>query len=264
MISEETLHTLEFDRVRKIAAGLCVSALGSERLSALMPFDAVSNAEHCMMRTGQMVSILAAGEFPIHGLSDIRADLRGASIDGGALDPEALLRIAESASVSVNVKSYLVAHRQPYPLLFEMVRELADLKKLAQQISSAIDPDGTIKDDASPGLKRIRQTLRSETKSLEGKLQGILQKWADRGYLQDSIISYREGRLALPVKDEMRNRVQGVIVDQSASGATVFMEPVETLEVSNKLRQFELEERREIHRIMLDLTAQVHAHLDEL
>lgn len=263
MISEETLHTLEFDRVRKIAAGLAASALGSERLSVLAPFDHVSDAEQCLMRTGQMVSILAAGEFPIHGLVDVHAELREASIEGAALDPESLLRIAECASVSANVRTFLASRKQTSALLFEMVRELGDLKKIAQDITSAIEPDGTIKDDASPGLKRIRQTLRSETKSLEGKLQGILQKWADRGYLQDSIISYREGRLALPVKDEMRNRVQGVIVDQSASGATVFMEPVETLEVSNHLRQLELEERREIHRIMLDLTAKVYARLDE-
>ncbi|HEY3294994.1 MAG TPA: endonuclease MutS2 [bacterium] len=263
MIFEETLHTLEFDRVRKIAAGLCASALGSDRLAALLPFSDVGDAELCLMRTGQMVTILSATEFPIFGLTDIREELRAASISGAALDPESLLRVAECAAVSVAVKAFLGARRQTSPLLFEMVRDLADLKKLAQDIQSAIDADGTIKDDASPGLKRIRQTIRSETKALEGKLNGILQKWADRGYLQDSIISYREGRLALPVKDEMRNRVQGVIVDQSASGATVFMEPVETLEVSNRLRQLELEERREIHRIMLDLTSRVHSHLDE-
>ena len=263
MISEETLHTLEFDRVRKIAAGLCVSAVGSDRLAVLVPFSAVSDAEQCMMRTAQMVSILAATEFPIHGLTDIRDELRACSIEGSALEAEALLRIAECAAVSVNVRAFVNARRQTAPLIHEMVKDLADLKKIAQDIQGAIEPDGTVKDDASPGLKRIRQSVRSETKSLEGKLNGILQKWGDRGYLQDSIISYREGRLALPVKDEMRNRVQGVIVDQSASGATVFMEPVETLEVSNRLRQLELEERREIHRIMLDLTSRVHTHLDE-
>jgi len=263
VLSEETLHTLEFDRVRRIAAGLAASALGSEKLAELMPFAEVADAEQCMMRTGQMVSILSATDFPIYGLTDVRAELREASIEGAALDPESLLRIAECASVSVNVRAFLSARKQMGPLLFEMVRDLADLKKVAQQIGSAIEADGTIKDDASPGLKKIRQSIHAETRSLEGKMQGILQKWADRGYLQDAIISYREGRLALPVKDEARNRVQGVIVDQSASGATVFMEPVETLEISNRLRQLELEERREIHHILLNLTALIRSHLDE-
>ncbi len=74
-----------------------------------------------------------------------------------------------------------------------------------------------------------------------------MQKWADQGYLQDSVVNFRDGKLVLPVRDEAKNKVQGVMVDTSASGATVFLEPVETLPISNRLRQLELEEKREIH-----------------
>jgi DNA mismatch repair protein MutS2 len=264
MILDETIHALEFDRVRKIASGLAVSPFGAERLADLMPFETASEAEQCMMRTGEMVKLLSATEFPLYGLSDIRLDLRQASVEGSALAPESLLHIAECCAVGAEVRTFLHTRRSDAPLLYEMSRNIADLKSLARDILESIEADGTVKDDASPGLKKIRQAIRAETRTLEGKLSGILQKWGERGYLQDSVISYREGRLALPVKDEMRGKVQGVIIDQSATGATVFVEPVETLEMSNRLRQLDIDEKREIHKIMLDLTRRVHEHLDDI
>jgi DNA mismatch repair protein MutS2 len=199
----------------------------------------------------------------LYGLNDVRGELREASVAGASLDPESLLHVAETASAASQVKAYLSARKQNFPLLFELSRSIADLKDVAKHIEAAISSDGSIKDDASSELRHIRQTHKQETRGLESKLQGILTQWSGRGYLQDSMIAYREGRLVLPVKDTMRGRVQGVIVDQSSTGSTVFVEPVETLEASNHLRQLELEEKREIHRILLDLTSRVHARLDD-
>jgi DNA mismatch repair protein MutS2 len=135
------------------------------------------------------------------------------------------------------VEVRLVLNASRTCLLFEMADDVADLHDVAKRIAHAIERDGTVRNDASPELKRIRQTLHSETRALEDKLSGILHRWGESGVLQDSVVSYREGRFVLPVRDTMRSRVQGVIVDQSASGATVFMEPIETLELSNRLRR---------------------------
>ncbi len=264
MISLETLDALEFDRVRQSAAGLASSALGKARLAELVPFEQAAEAERAMAITGEMVALISGSEFPIHGAHDIRTELHGASVEGAALEPEELLRIGETARVADSVRQFLHSKRQAAPLLNEISKAMGDFKKLAERIDASIAPDGEIKDDASPQLKKIRQAVRAETKALESKLQSILQKWADKGVLQDSVVNYREGKLVLPVKEELRNRVQGMIVDQSASGATVFMEPVETLEHSNTLRRLEMDERREIHRILLELTAQVHSQLDKL
>ncbi|RPH95224.1 endonuclease MutS2 [candidate division KSB1 bacterium] len=264
MISEQTLITLEFDRVRKIAANLAVSTLGGERISALAPFAAASEAEQCLMRTTEMIRVLTAGEFPLHGLTDCRAELAEASVAGAALAPESLLHIAAVANAAHEVRSFLLKRKQNLPLLFEMSAAVADLKDIAKRIDQAIEHDGTIRDEASGELKHIRQSIRGETRSLEDKLQGILHRWGERGVLQDNVISFREGRFALPVRGESRASVQGVIIDQSASGATVFMEPLETLEISNRLRQLENEERREIHRILLELTALVHERIEDL
>lgn len=216
------------------------------------------------MLTGELVSLLVTSEFPLHGLLDIRELLRHASVPGASLEPEALVAIALTARAGDNVRAYLTTNRQQAPLLCEISKRIASHAKLAAAIEKAISPEGELLDEASPNLKHLRAESRKEAKSLENRLQSILQKWSGQGVLQDTIISYRDGRLALPVKDEYRHRVQGVIVDTSASGSTVFLEPVETLELSNRIRQLEAEARREIHRILLDLTAQVHRSLDDL
>jgi DNA mismatch repair protein MutS2 len=263
MISEKTLSALEFDRVRKIAADLAASPLGSERLFALVPFATAGEAERCLMRTAEMIRVQTSGEFPIHGLGDVREPLAQAAVAGAALDPLDLLRLAETAETAVEVRAFLLKRKQTLPLLFDMGGAVADLHDVAKRITHALERDGSVRDEASPDLKRIRQAVRGETRALEDKLNGILHRWSESGVLQDSVVSYREGRFVLPVRDTMRSRVQGVIVDQSASGATVFMEPIETLELSNRLRQLENEEKREIHRILLDLTAAVHERLED-
>jgi DNA mismatch repair protein MutS2 len=263
VISADTLIALEFDRVRKIAASLTVSSLGGERLAALVPFTNASDAEACMMRTTDMVRVISQGDLPLFGLTDIREDLHLASVEGALLEPEALLRVAACAQAAGDVRAYLTARKTLAPLLLEMVHDLADLRDVAKRIMTAIETDGTLRDEASSDLRKIRQSIRAETRAMEDKLQGVLHRWAEQNYLRDAVISYRGGRLALPVRDDMRHRVPGVIVDQSASGATVFMEPLETLELSNRLRQLDIDEKREIHRILLELTALVYERLDD-
>jgi DNA mismatch repair protein MutS2 len=189
--------------------------------------------------------------------------LKQAAVAGAALDPLDLLRLAQTAETAVEVRAFLLKRKPTLPLLLEMADDVADLHDVAKRITHAIERDGAVKDEASGELKRIRQAVRAETRALEDKLSGILHRWSESGVLQDSVVSFREGRFVLPVRDAMRSRVQGVIVDQSASGATVFIEPLETLELSNRLRQLENEERREIHRVLLDLTAAVHERLED-
>ena len=109
MISEETLTTLEFDRVRKIAARLAASNLGVERLAALVPFDTASEAEQCMMRTGEMVVIISTGDFPIYGLHDVREELHHACVAGSSLEAEALLRVPLRGGHAV--RAFLYARR---------------------------------------------------------------------------------------------------------------------------------------------------------
>ncbi|MBU1919646.1 endonuclease MutS2 [bacterium] len=264
--STDTLHALEWDRICRTAASLAASALGAERFEELRPFKTVELSLKTMDRTTEMVRLQteSSGGVPMDGLYDIRDELKRVSVEGASLEPEILLQIAATMDCSSNMKDYLRHRREKVPLLFELSDRLADLRDIARKIQKAIEPDGTVADDASAALSKIRREIRKENKALESKVQGVLEKWSAQGVLRDSVVNYREGKFVLPVKDEARRRVQGVIVDQSASGATVFMEPVETLEISNKLRQLEMDERREIHKILLELTALVHERLDLL
>jgi DNA mismatch repair protein MutS2 len=266
MIAPETLTALEFDRIREIVKALAVSALGEERLKTLAPFDRMEEAEHWLMLTGEIVRLLreATGGFPIYGLTDIREELKRAAVEGVALEPESLLKIGNTAHVSREMKQYLRSRKSAAPLLFSLSETMTSFEEIEKRITDTVETDGTIKDDASHELKHIRQAIHKEEKHLEAKLQKILSKWSASGALQEEVISYRSGKLVLPVREEMRGRVQGMIVDQSSSGQTVFMEPVETLEISNKVRQLEIDEKKEIHRILQEITALIRAALPDL
>lgn len=266
MIGEETLLALEWERVISIAAGLAASPLGAERLLALDVPVSKNRAELLLIRTQEMVRVLTEtdGGLPMDGLADVREPLSRAAIEGASLDPLDLRKIAESIACYNRVRVQLHTRGESLPELAGLAGRLWDHGRIAKQIESAIDLNGELFDDASPDLKRLRHERRKENKHLEDRLGSIMQKWADQGYLQDSVVSFRDGKLVLPVRDDAKHKVQGVMVDTSASGATVFLEPVETLPISNKLRQLELEEKREIHRILLKLTALVHEHLEEI
>jgi len=266
MIGNETLLALEWERVIHIAASLAASPLGEERFFALDVPVSRQRAELLIRRTQEMVRVLTEtdGGLPIDGLSDIREPLSRASIEGASLDPLDLRKIAETVLCASRIRAQLHTRKADLSELSSLAERLWDHGKLARTIEAAIDPDGELFDDASHDLKRIRGERRRESKHLEERLNSVMQKWADQGFLQDSVVNFRDGKLVLPVRDEAKNKVQGVMVDTSASGATVFLEPVETLPISNRLRQLELEEKREIHKILLKLTALVHEHLEEI
>lgn len=266
VIGDDTLRALEWERVLGIAAGLAASSLGTERLLSLEIPLPRSRAELTLRRTHEMIRVLTetSGGLQMEGLTDVRESLSRAGVEGASLDPLELRKIAETLSCIARVRGQLEPRPQELPELSSLAARLWDHARIARQIESAIDTDGELFDDASSDLKRIRAERKRESKQLENRVNSIMQKWAEQGYLQDSVVSFRDGKLVLPVKDEAKHRVQGVMIDTSASGATVFLEPVETLPLSNRLRQLELEEKREIHKILLKLTALVHEHLEEI
>jgi DNA mismatch repair protein MutS2 len=266
VIAEETLRALEWERVIEIAGSLAASTLGSERLFELEPPLSRQRAELLISRTQEMVRVLTEtqGGLQIEGLVDIRDTLTRASVQGASLEPLELRQIAETLKCASRIKQQLEKRKSDLPELGGLAERLWDFARIAKDIEKSIGPDGLVTDDASPELKKIRQERSRENRALESKLESVMQKWADQGVLQDSVINYRDGKLVLPVKDEAKHRVQGVMVDTSASGATVFLEPVETLPISNRLRQLDLDERREIHKILLKLTAQVHEQIEEI
>ncbi|MFH1009915.1 MAG: endonuclease MutS2, partial [bacterium] len=263
---EMVSKSLEFDRVREIWAGLSASALGRERIMVLVPLSETEQVLRISRRTSEMAELLRepSGGFPIWGLQDIREELRRASIEGAALEGEALLRIAESLAVAKSVRDFLTKRKEKYPLLYGIAQGLSTFSDIESAVGRAIDEAGDVRNDATSELKQIRGAMAKENEHLHERLDAILQDWATKGVLQEEIIAMKAGRLVIPVKEGARHRVRGLIVDQSASGATVFLEPAETLDISNRVRQLEIEEKKEVHRILRALTGLIHERLPDI
>jgi len=195
------------------------------------------------------------------GAHDIRPIVQRADL-GGVLQPLELLDVASTVRVSRLWRGTVLRLRDSMPMLANIAARLADLLRLEEEINHAIDPGGEVRDDASPKLGQVRRDLRIARDRLMSQLQSLLHSM--RTSLQDAVITQRNGRYVLPVKSDERNKVRGIVHDQSASGQTLFIEPLPIVEAGNKIRGLEAEERHEVERILRELSNRVAIHRDEL
>jgi DNA mismatch repair protein MutS2 len=200
---------------------------------------------------------------PLSAIPDVRTSIRRAAIDNYVLPPLELRSIAILLAECKSTGQFFARRKERYPLLQQLVRGIEVDKILEFNINGAIDEDGAVRDSASRQLKEIRHELVEKNSSLRKRLQSILKNVAEKEWIQDEIITTRDGRMVIPVKSEHKNRVPGLIHSSSSSGVTVFIEPTETLELNNDIRTLQFQELREIERILKELTAQV-AHSGEL
>ena len=201
--------------------------------------------------------LITAGDFPFQGLSDVRPALKKTTIENSILAPEELLAVAGTLRASRMVQSHLSKHRALAPLLGPMAARLLVDKVVEYNIRQAVDETGRINDSASKELRAIRSGMVSVTEQLRKRLGMILKRVSEQEFLQEEIITTRDGRLVIPVKSEFKRQVPGFIHSTSASGATTFIEPAETLDLNNQLRELQLSEQREILKILSELTGQV-------
>ncbi len=245
MTSEKTLGTLEFTTVREMLAERTSFAPGHERALALAPETDIAIAERLQDETAAAKALVRAKPASgLRGAQDIRDPLRRADL-GGILDPEQLLAIAST----VRAAQALFGEIHDYPPLAARARFARPPSTLADAIEHAIGGTGEVLDRASVALASARNELRSAQAGLQRRLDGLLRSDLAR-YLQDPIVTQRGGRYVVPVKSEYRGAVKGIVHDQSASGATVFIEPLEVLEANNRVREAELAEHQEVQRIL--------------
>jgi DNA mismatch repair protein MutS2 len=195
------------------------------------------------------------------GAHDVRPIAQRASL-GGLLQPLELLDVASTARVARLWRDTVLRLRESMPMLANIAARLSDLRGMEQDINHAIDPGGEIRDDASPKLHQVRRDLRIAQDRLLSQLQSLLH--AMRSSLTDGVITQRNGRYVLPVRSDERGRVKGIVHDQSASGATLFIEPMPIVEAGNRIRGLEAEERHEIERILRELSNRVAIHHEEI
>ncbi|MDQ7793874.1 MAG: endonuclease MutS2 [bacterium] len=255
-MNPRTLETLEFDRVRDLLAERASFSLGVELGRDLVPCAEAEEVAVRQEETAEAREILDRGAAPpLGGLHDVR-EAAGRAGRGGRLNPAELLAIADTVQGGSRLKRFLQGRRETVPRLAGRAGFEPPLT-LAQTINRCIDEQGGVADAASPELARVRRRLRVVQDRVRSALESLVRSSEMQRYLQEPIITMRQNRFVIPVRQEYRSRVPGVVHDQSASGATVFVEPLRVLELNNELRSLEAEEREEVDRILAALSAAV-------
>ena len=203
------------------------------------------------------------GGHPMTAFPDIRPALAVCE-KGGTLSAGMLLQVAETLRASRAARDALVTERENTPHLKSLAEGLLEMRSLEKDITDAILSEDEIADRASSELMNIRRHLRGAQDRIRDRLNQMIHSSAMQKYLQDPIITVRNDRYVLPVRAEFRAQVPGLVHDQSASGATVFIEPMAAVEMGNELKQWELKEQQEIARILAALSAQTAPYAAQL
>ena len=262
---------LEWEPLLGFVAGYAASAVGRDAILALRP----STDEAWMRRQHQLwneVRLLLEEQVstPLGGLLDPTQMAAKAQIPGAALEAAELQQVARLAN---DVAAWQALLREPparvagkLPGLTELSSSLAgsSLKPLAESIERKIMPDGSLGDDASPELNRIRREQERQQRVIEQSLRSAMKKLSGEGSTQEDLITIRGDRFVIPVRSELKRRVSGVVHGASSSGQTVYVEPLETIEQNNELVRLLEEEQAEIHRIFVALTRQVSGYAQAL
>lgn len=253
------LGKLEFfvilERIKRYAE----SDAGKRRVESLRPATSIHEVDRELALVSEAKEVVnAEGAFPLEGLKDISVALKKTGVENQPLSEGELLAVASVLLVSRRMQAFLQKRKSEYQLLAEFLPRLHVDKVLEYNITGAIDEEGRVRDSASKRLAQIRRNVASLGEQLRKMLVTIMKRVSEEEeVLQEEIVTTRDGRLVIPVKTEFKRKVPGFIHSSSSSGATVFIEPAETLELNNTIRENLLEEQREIFRILSDLTRQV-------
>ncbi|MGA8529721.1 MAG: MutS2/Smr-associated SH3 domain-containing protein, partial [Acidobacteriaceae bacterium] len=258
---------LEWDKFVMFLGSYAQSALGRGWIAALVPSSDREWILRQQRRTGEMRLLVAAGIMPqLRSLFDPTELLAKARIEGVALESEelrAVIALVEEITAWTEVMRIPPENTQGrLPELTALAQPLlgTSLRSLTEGMREKILPDGTLADDASPELRRIRREIERQQRSIEESLRTALRRFSEGGTTQDELITIRGERFVIPVKAEWKRRVQGVVHGASSSGQTVYVEPLETIELNNDLVRLLEEEQGEIHRIFLHMTRQIAQH----
>jgi DNA mismatch repair protein MutS2 len=257
---------LGFDQIRLKLAERCLSSLGQKLIDEISFLKDAEAITVLLKQTLEFKQILETAEpFPANHFTNVDAQLKKTSLEGNYLDEPEFLQVAYSAQTILNCRDFLIKNLEKYPALFELTKPVNVSKKLPQQIFSVVDESGMVKDSASTELSKIRKRLRDEQNRSRRLIDqvyryAIEQQWVPEGALP----TIRDGRLVIPIQAEHKRRLKGFILDESATGQTVFMEPAEVLESNNEIRDLEHAQKREIIRLLKELTNVLRLQLPDL
>jgi DNA mismatch repair protein MutS2 len=266
-VEQWTLKSLEYDQVKEMVKSEAATVLGKEKVSQLTPSGQRDQVKHRLQATQEGMDLIRLkGDLPLGGVRDIRAAVRRAE-KSGVLTESECLDIAGTISAGRKVKSFLRQvedEEAPLPILRGLTELVESLEWVEEEILKSIDEQGVVKDQASPGLGKIRSRIGEAKKQIQQTLQEILRNPHYTKMMQEAIITQRFDRYVIPVKQEYRSRFPGIVHDQSSSGATLFIEPEAVVSWNNRLRQLELQEKQEVEKVLKKLTEKIAPEVESL
>lgn len=248
----------------------CLSTLGTafcDDMCFSTDFDVV---KHKLNSTSEMVEIIDSGDdFPLSGLHDVSRHIASIRIPGTFISAPDLLQVRQSLGTVAELSRFFSSKRgengSQYPHLDSVASRLEPFPEIISLIDRVIDRFGNVKDNASTELRNIRSQLASTSGAINSMMRKVIARAVQSGYIEaDTTPSMRDGRLVIPVAPMNKRRINGIVHDESASGKTIYIEPAEIVEANNRIRELQMEERREITRILMSIADDLRPHADDI
>ena len=263
-MNEKYLKTLEYNKIIRQLEEYASSQLGKAMCRDLKPSTDIHEIRHNLEETTDAAArVRMKGGISFGGVRDIRDSLKRLDV-GSSLGIMELLAVSSLLTAAARAKNYGRREESELPddSLDQMFRDLEPLTPVNNEIKRCIISEEEVSDDASPGLRKVRRAMKGIGDRIHTQLNSILN--SSRTYLQDAVITMRDGRYCLPVKAEYKSQFAGMVHDQSSTGSTLFIEPMAIIRLNNELRELEIQEQREIEMVLADLSAQLVPHSDTM
>ena len=260
-MNEKARRVLEYNKMIDLLEEMAASSVTKERIGKLSPMTELWKIKEAQEETTEAVTvIMAKGALPLGGFYDI-GGLAHVAKKGGTLTMKQLLQVLYNLQAARNAAVFLGSDlpKEQLPKITALASVISIQKPLEEEIDRCILSEDEMADNASPELKRLRKAILRQNEDIRVKINSMINSQDNRGFLQDAIVTLRQGRYVIPVKQEHRAKVSGIVHDQSQTGATLFVEPQAIVNMNNELRELELQEKKEVQRILAELSGRVGA-----
>ncbi|HVS20542.1 MAG TPA: hypothetical protein VHD88_01775, partial [Pyrinomonadaceae bacterium] len=253
-MNDQAFATLEFDALRALVRRGAQTEMGRSRADSLAPIDDLSELHRALRAVAEGIDLQQRGaRLSFDGVTDPTDSIARLKIEGTALEPLAILDLARLCHAAMAARASILAEREACPTLFEIVAALPiELNKLTNVIAKTILPDGELDDRATPELVRIRLDIAKARSRITRSLENLMRRSSEA--IQEELVTVRNDRFVIPVRADHRGRISGVAHGSSSSGATIFVEPIETIESNNELQLLREAEQQEIAEILFALS----------
>lgn len=257
---------LGFDKIKEHLLKLCLSPLGQRYVDNIGFVNLFDKLSPLLKQTAEFKEILTTGEsFPGSYYLDVTPSLKKAKTKGAFLHEQEFIDIKRSFETLIDCVTFLNNKEESYPTLNSLSRGLFLNQSLPGMINQIIDDNAVVRDNASPELSTVRREMRKEHQQLRKTLESIFRSSKNSGYVPEGAsLTVRDGRMVIPLNAEHKRRVKGFIHGESSTGQTVFLEPAEVLEGNNKIRELEYAERREVVKLLIQLTDEIRLQIEPL